>query len=131
MGLTAGQLVIPFIWLLIPRWYYRCFKAPLKRISLAARPSRREGTRVATWENHDNVLQAIFETPTRANIEWRHIELLLKHVGATITEGRGSRVRVMLNDVDAVFHRPHPRKEASKGCVESVREFLEAAGVEP
>ncbi len=80
---------------------------------------------------HAKALKAIFDIPTKASIEWRDIESLLKHWGATITEGRGSRVRVTLNGVDAVFHRPHPRKEASKGCVESVREFLEAAGVEP
>jgi hypothetical protein len=80
---------------------------------------------------HDKTLQAIFETPTRAAITWRDIESLFKHLGATVTQGRGSRVRVTVNDVDAVFHRPHPRKEASKGCVESVREFLEDAGIEP
>lgn len=46
-------------------------------------------------------------------------------------EGRGSRVRVELNGVVAVFHRPHPEKEASKGRVKAAREFLEKAGVEP
>ena len=70
----------------------------------------------------------MFETPTRADIEWRHIESLLKHLGATLTQGRGSRVRVVLNDVKAVFHQPHPHKEADKGCVESVRRFLTNAG---
>jgi hypothetical protein len=80
---------------------------------------------------HSKTLQAIFEVPTRADIEWRDIESLLKHLGATITEAKGSRVRAVLNEVKAVFHRPHPRKEASKGCVESVRAFLENAGVEP
>lgn len=80
---------------------------------------------------HENTLEAIFEAPTRANIEWREIEALFKHLGATVTQGRGSRVRVALNDVRAVFHRPHPHKEAGKGCVESVRRFLENAGVQP
>ena len=46
-----------------------------------------------------------------------------------MTEGRGSRVRVSLSDVRAVFHRPHPRKETDKGAVRSVRRFLIAAGV--
>ncbi len=32
-------------------------------------------------------------------------------MGAEITEGRGSRVRVALKGVRAVFHRPHPEKE--------------------
>jgi hypothetical protein len=77
---------------------------------------------------HDKTLQAIFETPIRADIEWREIEALLRHLGATLTAGRGSRVRVALGGVRAVFHRPHPQKEADKGCVASVRRFLENAG---
>ena len=53
---------------------------------------------------------------------------MLVAVGAEISEGRGSRVRVCLNGVRAVFHRPHPQKETDKGSVKSVRRFLEAAG---
>lgn len=77
---------------------------------------------------HEKTHAAIFETPTRADIEWREIESFLKHLGATITQGRGSRVRVALGGIRATFHRPHPQKEADKGCVESVRRFLERAG---
>jgi len=51
-----------------------------------------------------------------------------KALGAEITEGSGSRVRIFLGGVRAVFHRPHPQKEADKGAVKSVRRFLEAAG---
>lgn len=53
---------------------------------------------------------------------------MLTALGAEITEGRGSRVRVYLNGVRAVFHRPHPQKETDKGAVKSVRRFLEATG---
>jgi HicA toxin of bacterial toxin-antitoxin, len=80
---------------------------------------------------HDRTLQAIFDIPTKATIDWRDVEALFKHLGATVTAAKGSRVRVVLGGVKAVFHRPHPRKEASKGSVESVREFLENAGIEP
>lgn len=79
----------------------------------------------------DKTLQAIFDQPTPANIEWRAIEALLTSLGADIREGRGSRVRVKLRGIKAVFHRPHPRKEASKGAVESVRRFLHNAGCIP
>ena len=51
--------------------------------------------------------------------------------GAGIEERAGSRVVIELNDVIAVFHRPHPRKEADKGSVASVRRFLTEAGVFP
>jgi hypothetical protein len=80
---------------------------------------------------HHKTLQAIFEDPVRANILWSDIENLLKALGAEISEGRGSRVRIVLNNVRAVFHRPHPRKETDKGAVKSMRRFLIEAGVEP
>ena len=80
---------------------------------------------------HRKTLEAIFERPKRANITWRDIEALFIALGAEISQGSGSRVRVALKDVRAVFHRPHPRKETNKGAVKSVRRFLEAAGVKP
>jgi len=80
---------------------------------------------------HKQTLKAIFEDPVRSNIVWRDIENLLKAAGAEISEGRGSRVRIFLNDVRAVFHRPHPKKETDKGAVKSMRRFLTEAGVEP
>jgi hypothetical protein len=82
-------------------------------------------------KKHRKTLEAIFEKPERANIPWRDIETLFIALGAEISEGSGSRVRVALKDVRAVFHRPHPRKETNKGAVKSVRRFLEAAGVKP
>ncbi len=78
---------------------------------------------------HRKTLQAIFDVPVRANIVWADIEALLVACGAEISEGRGSRVRVVLNEVKAIFHRPHPRKETNKGAVVSVRRFLTEAGV--
>lgn len=80
---------------------------------------------------HSKVLQSIFETPVNSNISWKDIESMLLGLGAEISEGRGSRVRIALGDTRAVFHRPHPEKEADKGAVVSMRRFLEAAGVRP
>jgi len=80
---------------------------------------------------HQKTLEAIFQKPERANILWGDIEALFIALGAEITDGNGSRRRVALKDVRAVFHRPHPRKETDKGAVKSVRRFLEAAGVKP
>jgi len=74
-------------------------------------------------------LAAIFDDPVRSDILWTDIENLLYALGADITEGRGSRVRVALKDVRAVFHRPHPRKVTDRGSVKSMRRFLIAAGV--
>ncbi len=79
---------------------------------------------------HQKTLEAIFEKPVRANIQWSDIESLLIACGAHISEGSGSRVRIALNVVRAVLHRPHPRKETDKGAVVSMRRFLTEAGVE-
>lgn len=80
---------------------------------------------------HRKTLEAIYEKPERANILWRDVEGLFTALGAEISEGNGSRVRVALKGVRAVFHRPHPRKETNKGAVKSVRRFLEEVGVKP
>ena len=76
-----------------------------------------------------STLAAVFEDPVRSDILWKDIESLLYALGAEITEGRGSRVRIALKGVRAVFHRPHPQKETDKGSVRSIRRFLVAAGV--
>ena len=82
-------------------------------------------------KKHRRTFQAIFTDPIRANVNWMDIEALLAALGAEISEGKGSRVRVALNDVRAVFHRPHPQKETDKGALRSLRRFLEEAGFEP
>jgi hypothetical protein len=75
-------------------------------------------------------LAAVFEIPVRADIAWSDIVRLLEALGATVTQGRGSRIRIYLNGVRAVFHEPHPEKVTDKGAVKSVREFLENAEIE-
>ena len=69
------------------------------------------------------------EKPERSDIPWSNIESLTISLGGDISEGRGSRVRVVLNDVKAVFHRSHPERVTEKGAVKSVRRFLQEAGV--
>jgi hypothetical protein len=78
---------------------------------------------------NQKTLESIFKKPTPANIQWVDIENLLIALGSVITEGSGSRIRVKLNDVRAVFHRPHPEKVTDKGAVNSIKRFLENAGV--
>ena len=74
-------------------------------------------------------LKAIFTSPVRSDIKWTDIENLFKALGAKVSQGKGSRVRVLLNGVKAVFHEAHPEKETDKGAVKAVKEFLEDAGI--
>jgi hypothetical protein len=80
---------------------------------------------------HRRTLHAIFAEPIRANVNWADIEAMLSAFGAEISEGKGSRVRIALNRVRAVFHRPHPQKETDKGALRSMRRFLTEAGYTP
>jgi hypothetical protein len=80
-------------------------------------------------KKHQKVLDQIYQQPTPSGIVWRDIEAMLLAMGAEITEGNGSRVRIALNEVRAVFHRPHPQKETDKGAVNSMKRFLKEAGI--
>jgi hypothetical protein len=76
-------------------------------------------------------LELIFKDPVAANVLWKDIESLLRALGCEISEGNGSRVRLALGGVRAVFHRPHPNPETDKGAVKSMRKFLTNAGHQP
>ncbi len=79
----------------------------------------------------ERTLEAIFKLPVQSNVIWKDCEKLLLLLGAEISEGEGSRVRIVLKKVKAVFHRPHPQKEIDKGALVSLRKFLENAGITP
>jgi hypothetical protein len=74
-------------------------------------------------------LERVFETPVRSDISWADMEKLFRALGAELTEGRGSRIRVALSGVRAVFHRPHPERVAGPSTIRSVRRLLSEAGV--
>lgn len=80
---------------------------------------------------HRKTLSAIFAKPASSSIHWQDVEKLFIALGCTITEGKGSRVRVMKDDIFAVFHRPHPEKETNKGALISVRDYLTKIGEAP
>ncbi len=81
-------------------------------------------------KKYKKTYEEIYTNPVKADIPWSDIESLFKALGANISEGNGSRVRVELNGERAVFHRPHPESTTDKGAVKSVRKFLENAEVE-
>ena len=80
---------------------------------------------------HHKMLAAIYDVPTRAGVAFSDIEALLRGLGATPTEGEGSRAKFTLRGVEWHAHRPHPGKEARKYQVESAREFLERLEIRP
>lgn len=82
-------------------------------------------------KKHKKTLDKIFEKPERSDIAWRDIESLILSLGGELSEGSGSRVRIYLNGIRAVFHRPHPKRVTDKGAVKSMKRFLKEAEVRP
>ena len=80
---------------------------------------------------HRNTLAAIFHDPVSANLQWREVESLLNHLGATVEPSHGARFRVVLNGREFFIHHPHHSNEFGKPEVKYLRECLAGAGVTP
>jgi len=76
-------------------------------------------------------LALIFKKPTRADLRYDDVTSLLIAAGASIQEGRGSRVRFGRGAYSVHLHAPHPKKVLPKYSVELVRDFLIQIGVKP
>ena len=80
-------------------------------------------------KKQQRILDAIQVTPPPANLKWNDVESLFRALGARVSQGNGSRVRVLLNGVIAMLHKPHPNNEVGRSCVKQIRIFLEEANV--
>ncbi|MEJ2575793.1 MAG: type II toxin-antitoxin system HicA family toxin [Gammaproteobacteria bacterium] len=80
---------------------------------------------------HARLIEQIFQERPGANIHWREIESLLRHLGVEVANVHGAAFHVVLNGVEGVLHRPHHGGACSRQEVRHVREFLAAAGVTP
>lgn len=80
-------------------------------------------------KKHLKTWDKLWHDPLLSGIPWSDIEAMLVALDAEISEGNGSRVRIKIHGVRAVFHRPHPEDTTDKGAVKSMRRFLQAAGI--
>ena len=80
---------------------------------------------------HSSLLLAIFHDPVSANIHWREIESLLRHLGASVTSAHGARFHVTLNGFEEFLHHPHQSNVCDKTLIKQLREFLARAGITP
>jgi hypothetical protein len=81
--------------------------------------------------HHAHMIRTIFTDPPSHNIHWREIESLLKHVGASLESLSGARVRVTLNRMEDIVHRPHHASTMNAQSILHLRAFLARAGVTP
>jgi HicA toxin of bacterial toxin-antitoxin, len=77
------------------------------------------------------LIRSIFRDPPSANLHWREVESLLKHVGASLEPVSGARIRVTLNRMEEVLHRPHHSNVLEAKALLHLRRFLARAGVTP
>jgi len=80
---------------------------------------------------HAQLLRTLFHDPVSANIHWREIESLLHHIGADIEPLPGARIRVKINRMEGILHRPHRGNTLDRNAVQHVREVLSRAGITP
>jgi hypothetical protein len=80
---------------------------------------------------HIQLIRTIFHDPPSGNVHWREIESLLKHVGAELEPISGARIRVKLNRMEGVLHRPHHSNVLDGSSLQHLREFLARGGVTP
>lgn len=80
---------------------------------------------------HANLLHALFQDPPSANIHWREVESLLRHLGADIHPTEGARFRVNLNGVEGMLHHPHHSSLFSRQEIKRLRDYLVSVGIGP
>ncbi|MDX1592772.1 MAG: type II toxin-antitoxin system HicA family toxin [Gammaproteobacteria bacterium] len=80
---------------------------------------------------HDHLLQTLFTDPPSGNVHWREAESLLRHLGATTENLSGARLRVLLNGVEGILHRPHHGHTLGRSDIQHLREFLARARCTP
>jgi hypothetical protein len=81
--------------------------------------------------HHANLIRSIYHDPPSGNLHWREIESLLRHVGASLEPLSGARIRVTLNRMEEVVHRPHHSNVLDARSLLHLRAFLARAGVTP
>ncbi|GAA5176132.1 type II toxin-antitoxin system HicA family toxin [Niveibacterium umoris] len=80
---------------------------------------------------HAQLLRTIFHDPPSANLHWRDIESLLRHVGAELEQLSGARIRVKLGRAEEIVHHPHHSNTLAPPAVKHLREVLARGGVTP
>ena len=80
---------------------------------------------------HGALIRTIFQDPVSANVHWREVESLLRHLGAEIETLSGNRIHMRLNHAEGVMHRPHHGNTLDRNAIRSLRGYLASAGVTP
>ena len=75
------------------------------------------------------IFSSLFDNPVKKNIKWSDIEKLIVGVGGQISQGDGSRVRIILGEQSLNIHTPHPQKELKPYQVRAIRKLFIDQGI--
>ena len=81
--------------------------------------------------HHAHLIRSIFHDPPSANLHFREVESLLRHVGAELEALSGGRVRARIGRMEQILHHPHHGSALGVQAVLQLREFLARSGVTP
>ena len=81
--------------------------------------------------NHQKTLKSLFDNPVKKNIKWTDVEKLIIGVHGQITQGDGSRVRIVLGEQSLNIHTPHPHKELKPYQIRAIRKLFTEQGLMP
>ena len=83
-------------------------------------------------KKHRKTLEALFATPTPADVRWADVVGLIGALGGYVDEGRsGSRAAIEIRGRVASVHAPHPQPEMKRYAVRQLRDFLADVGITP
>jgi hypothetical protein len=86
----------------------------------------------AMSHKHQHLLETIFRDPINTNLHWREVESLMVHLGATVENLSGARLRVKLNGYEDTLRRPHHGSSTlGRQDVKHLREVLARGRVTP
>ena len=81
---------------------------------------------------HKKTLIDIWKIPPVANLKWNRVEALIKAAGGSVKQGKGSRVRFIINGRVGRFHTPHRNGiNTDKGAINSLKKYLTDCGITP
>ncbi|RLA25247.1 MAG: hexulose-6-phosphate isomerase [Gammaproteobacteria bacterium] len=75
------------------------------------------------------IFSTLFDNPVKKNIKWSDIEKLIVGVGGQISQGDGSRVRIVIGGQSLNIHTPHPQKELKPYQVRAIRKLFIDQGI--
>ncbi|MFK8184317.1 MAG: type II toxin-antitoxin system HicA family toxin [Phormidesmis sp.] len=81
---------------------------------------------------HRKTLVDIWKIPPIANLKWNRVEALIRAVGGRVEQGKGSRVRFIIDGRVGRFHTPHKNGvNTDKGAISSLKKYLTDCGITP